>query len=68
MPKITVQNEVKSGSEYCDMQVRALLVLKWPETVLSSIGAMFLYVLLRFCYFKDKTSFDEFNLLLLLLQ
>lgn len=42
MPKITVNNEVKTGSEYCDSLVKTLLSLRWPETVLSSIGVMFL--------------------------
>lgn len=42
MPKITVQNEVKSGAEYCESQIRTLLTVRWPESVLSSIGAMFL--------------------------
>lgn len=42
MPKIIVQNEVKTGSEFCDSQIKNLLASRWPETVLSSIGAMFL--------------------------
>lgn len=42
MPKITVHNEIKTGNEYCESIVKTLLSLRWPETVLSSIGAMFL--------------------------
>lgn len=42
IPKITVQNEIKSGAEYCESQIRALLSVRWPESVLSSIGAMFM--------------------------
>lgn len=42
MPKIVVQNEVKTGSEFCESQIKNLLATRWPETVLSSIGAMFL--------------------------
>lgn len=42
MPKIIVTGEVKTGSEYCDSQMKTLLAARWPETVLSSIGAMFL--------------------------
>lgn len=42
MPKVMVQNEVKTGPEFCDSQIKHLLTTIWPETVLSSIGAMFL--------------------------
>lgn len=42
MPKITVHDEVKSGAEFCESQIKALLSVRWPEPTLSSIGAMFL--------------------------
>lgn len=42
MPKIIVNDQVKSGAEFCDSQIKILLSVRWPETILSSIGAMFL--------------------------
>lgn len=42
MPKVVINDEVKTGSEYCESMIKSLLTARWPETILSSIGAMFL--------------------------